>query len=156
VNVSSSSEIDYAALGFELSSSNIDQCLAELFRFAQPDSYLSIHCYLNRESFAKAEMLRDLVARATNRPTTFGWGPRFLHSTGQYHKGGPNQGVFLQIVSGESDDLVIPGREFGYRQLIDSQASGDAKVLSNSSSKVLVVKLSNPEVGINELIGALS
>jgi hypothetical protein len=156
VNVSSSSEIDYAALGFELSSSNIDECLAQLFRFAQADSYLSIHCYLNRESFAKAEKLRDLVARATNRPTTFGWGPRFLHSTGQYHKGGPNQGVFLQIVSGEGDDLVIPGREFGYGQLIDSQASGDAKVLSNSGSKVLVVKLSNPEVGINELIGALS
>ena len=156
VNVSSSSEIDYAALGFELSSSNIDECLAQLFRFAQPDSYLSIHCYLNRELFTKAEMLRDLVARATNRPATFGWGPRFLHSTGQYHKGGPNQGVFLQIVSGEDDDLIIPGREFGYRQLIDSQASGDAKVLSRSGSKVLVVKLSSPEVGISELIGALS
>jgi glucose-6-phosphate isomerase len=156
VNVSSSSEIDYAALGFELSSSNIDQCLAQLFRFAQPDSYLSIHCYLNRELFTKAEMLRDLVARATNRPATFGWGPRFLHSTGQYHKGGPNQGVFLQIVSGEDDDLIIPGREFGYRQLIDSQASGDAKVLSRSGSKVLVVRLSSPEVGISELIGALS
>ena len=156
VNVSSSSEIDYAALGFELRSSNIDECLAQLFRFAQPDSYLSIHCYLNRELFTKAEILRDLVARATTRPTTFGWGPRFLHSTGQYHKGGPNQGVFLQIVSGEDDDLIIPGREFGYRQLINSQASGDAKVLSRSGSKVLVVKLSNPEVGISELIGALS
>jgi glucose-6-phosphate isomerase len=79
-----------------------------------------------------------------------------LHSTGQYHKGGPNQGVFLQIVSGEDDDLIIPGREFGYRQLIDSQASGDAKVLSRSGSKVLVVRLSSPEVGISELIGALS
>lgn len=152
----SSSAIDYAALGYELDSSNIDDCLAQLFSFAQADSYLSIHCYLNRDLFTKAEMLRDLVARATNRPTTFGWGPRFLHSTGQYHKGGPNQGVFLQIVSGEGDDLVIPGREFGYRQLIDSQASGDAKVLSNGGSKVLVVKLSNPEIGISELIGALS
>jgi glucose-6-phosphate isomerase len=152
----SSSAIDYAALGYELDSSSIDDCLAQLFSFAQADSYLSIHCYLNRDLFTKAETLRDLVARATNRPTTFGWGPRFLHSTGQYHKGGPNQGVFLQIVSGEDDDLVIPGREFGYRQLIDSQASGDAKVLSNGGSKVLVVKLSNPEIGISELIGALS
>lgn len=152
----SSSEVDVAALGFDLNSSNIDECLAQLFSFAGSDSYLSIHCYLNREKFATAETLRDLVARATNRPTTFGWGPRFLHSTGQYHKGGPSQGVFLQIVSGEADDLIIPGREFGYRQLIDSQSSGDARVLSKGGSKVLIVKLANPEAGISELIGALS
>ena len=153
---SSSPDMGFASLGFEMNSSEISECLAQLFRFAQPDSYLSIHCYLNRELFAKAELLRELVARATSRPTTFGWGPRFLHSTGQYHKGGPNQGVFLQIVSGEADDLVIPGREFGYRQLIDSQASGDAKVLAKGGSKVLVVRLSNPETGISQLIGALS
>jgi glucose-6-phosphate isomerase len=148
--------VDVAALGFDLNSSNIDECLAQLFSFAGSDSYLSIHCYLNREKFATAETLRELVARATNRPTTFGWGPRFLHSTGQYHKGGPSQGVFLQIVSGEADDLIIPGREFGYRQLIDSQSSGDARVLSKGGSKVLIVKLANPEAGISELIGALS
>ena len=64
--------------------------------------------------------------------------------------------MFLQIVSGDGDDEMIPGREFGYRQLIDSQASGDAKVLFNGGSKVLVLKLSNPAVGIQALIGALS
>ena len=64
--------------------------------------------------------------------------------------------MFLQIVSGDNDDLVIPGRDFGYRQLIDSQASGDAKVLVAGGSKVLVLRLSNIDQGIRDLIGALS
>ena len=152
----SSSGIEFASLGFELSSSDLGECLSQLVGFATEDSYLSIHCYLNREQFAQAEQLRELLAQRANRPTTFGWGPRFLHSTGQYHKGGPKQGVFLQIVSGDNDDLVIPGRDFGYRQLIDSQASGDAKVLFAGGSKVLVLRLSNIDQGIRDLIGALS
>jgi glucose-6-phosphate isomerase len=152
----SASGIEFASLGFELRSSDLGACLSQLASFATEDSYFSIHCYLNREQFADAEQLRELLAQRTNRPTTFGWGPRFLHSTGQYHKGGPKQGVFLQIVSGNSDDLVIPGRDFGYRQLIDSQASGDAKVLFAGGSKVLVLRLSNLDKGIRDLIGALS
>jgi glucose-6-phosphate isomerase len=148
--------IDFTALGFELSSSDLGECLSQFVSFATEDSYFSIHCYLNREKFADAEQLRELLAQRANRPTTFGWGPRFLHSTGQYHKGGPKQGVFLQIVSGDNDDLVIPGRDFGYRQLIDSQASGDAKVLVAGGSKVLVLRLSNIDQGIRDLIGALS
>jgi glucose-6-phosphate isomerase len=152
----SSLGVDFAALGFELGSSELSDNLAELFAFAGGDSYVSVHCYLNREQLPGAQKLRDQIAQRTNRPTTFGWGPRFLHSTGQYHKGGPKQGVFLQIVSGDGDDLQIPGRTFGYRQLIDSQASGDAKVLLEAGAKVLVLRLANPEQGIKELIGALS
>jgi glucose-6-phosphate isomerase len=79
-----------------------------------------------------------------------------LHSTGQYHKGGPKQGVVLQIISGDGSDLEIPGRTFGFRQLIDSQASGDAKVLFEAGSKVLVLRLANPDQGIKDLIGVLS
>jgi glucose-6-phosphate isomerase len=99
--------------------------------------------------------LRELVAQRAHRPTTFGWGPRFLHSTGQYHKGGPKQGAFIQIISGENDDLAIPGRQFGYRRLIDSQASGDAKVLANGGSRVLVLRLLDVEKGIQALTKAL-
>lgn len=147
--------IDFATYGFELAEPVITFALEQLFAFAENDSYMSIHCYLNRERFSEAQKLRDLVAAKTNRPTTFGWGPRFLHSTGQYHKGGPKQGVFLQIVSGDGDDQIIPGRSFGYRQLIDSQASGDAKVLATAGSKVLVLRLSNPELGIQSLLREL-
>jgi glucose-6-phosphate isomerase len=147
--------VEISSFGYELSSSKLADCLADLIDAASPDSYLSIHCYLNRENNASAMNLRELVAQRANRPTTFGWGPRFLHSTGQYHKGGPKQGVFIQIVSGDSSDQQIPGRQFGYRKLIDSQASGDAKVLAAGGSRVLVLRLLEIDTGIKALIEAL-
>ena len=147
--------VEIASLGYALTSSKLNECLAELIDSALPDSYFSIHCFLNREKHASVTQLRELVAQKANRPTTFGWGPRFLHSTGQYHKGGPKQGLFIQIVSGDGSDLEIPGREFGYRKLIDSQASGDAKVLAAGGSRVLVLRLLEIESGIKALIKAL-
>jgi glucose-6-phosphate isomerase len=147
--------VEISSFGYELSSSKLADCLADLIDSASADSYLSIHCYLNREDHASAMKLRELVAQRANRPTTFGWGPRFLHSTGQYHKGAPKQGVFIQIVSGDGSDQEIPGRQFGYRKLIDSQASGDAKVLAAGGSRVLVLRLLEIELGIKALIKAL-
>ena len=151
----SDSEIDIAALGFEPSSKTLVGAVEALLAQAEDDSYFAIHCYLNREKHSAASVLRELIAAKANRPTTFGWGPRFLHSTGQYHKGGPKQGVFLQIVSGDGDDLPIPGREFGYRQLIDSQSAGDARVLASAGSKVLILRLSDVESGIHSLVEAI-
>ena len=148
--------IQIAARGLSPNAVDLASAFDELFAHVQADSYLSIHCYLNRESLQSAEDLRNLVAKKTGRPTTFGWGPRFLHSTGQYHKGGPKQGVFLQIISGAQDDEEIPGRDFGYRQLIDSQANGDANVLALNGSPVLILRLTNPEVGIKRLVELLS
>ena len=147
--------VEIASLGYALTSSKLNECLAQLIDSALPDSYFSIHCFLNREKHASVTQLRELVAQKANRPTTFGWGPRFLHSTGQYHKGGPKQGLFIQIVSGDGNDLEIPGREFGYRKLIDSLASGDAKVLAAGGSRVLVLRLLEIESGIKALIRAL-
>jgi glucose-6-phosphate isomerase len=147
--------VEIAAFGYSLSSEKLSECLSQLVDSVESDSYLSIHCYLNREKFASAIKLRELVAQKANRPTTFGWGPRFLHSTGQYHKGGPKQGVFIQIVSGEGVDQEIPGRQFGYRKLIDSQAGGDAKVLASGGSKVLVLRLLDVGAGIQTLTEAL-
>jgi hypothetical protein len=63
--------------------------------------------------------------------------------------------VFIQIVSGDGEDQAIPGRDFGYRKLIDSQASGDARVLANGGSKVLVLRLLHVESGIDALIDSL-
>ena len=151
----SDADVEIASFGFELSSNKLAACLTELIDSAETDSYFSIHCYLNRERFGSASRLRELVAERANRPTTFGWGPRFLHSTGQYHKGGPKRGVFIQIVSGDGEDQEIPGREFGYRKLIDSQASGDARVLATGGSKVLVLRLLDAESGIDALIDSL-
>ena len=98
------------------------------------DGYVSIQAYVNRLELPQLEGLRELVAADSGRPTTFGWGPRFLHSTGQYHKGGPANGVFLQILERTDVDLEIPGRPFTFGQLIEAQAAGDASVLADGTA----------------------
>ena len=73
-----------------------------------PDGYLAVMAYVDSERDAALHGVRETLSRRTGRPTTFGWGPRFLHSTGQYHKGGPPQGVFLQVTCAEADDVADP------------------------------------------------
>ena len=112
------------------------------------DGYLSIHAYLDRTSVGDAIELRELAAAKARRPVTFGWAPRFLHSTGQYHKGGPAQGVYLQILSVAKDDLAVPGRDFTFGELIASQAAGDAKVLAEHGRPVLTLTLDDAVSGL--------
>ena len=124
---------------------SLEGALKELLASAAEDSYFAVHAYLDRNRDSEFENLRQLIAQATNRPTTFGWGPRFLHSTGQYHKGGPSQGVFLQIIGEEDSDLMVPGRDFGFQELMNSQAAGDANVLANSGRPVLTLRIKHIE-----------
>ena len=86
---------------------------------------------------------------------TFGWGPRFLHSPGQFHKGGPAVGVFLQILTDEDADLQIPDRPFTFGQLIRAQAEGDASVLADHGRPVLSLTLRNPAASLPVVISAL-
>lgn len=86
---------------------------------------------------------------------TFGWGPRFLHSTGQYHKGGPATGVFLQITSTTSADLEIPDSPFSYGYLIHAQAAGDASVLADHGRPVLTLTLTDPIRDLATLFSAI-
>lgn len=99
--------------------------------------YLSVQAYLDRHEYEDFAGIREILALRTGRPVTFGWGPRFLHSTGQYHKGGPPNGVFLQITGDAHEDLSIPGRDFTFGEFIESQVSGDAKVLRSHGRPVL-------------------
>ncbi|MFM2025099.1 MAG: hypothetical protein RLZZ56_1112 [Actinomycetota bacterium] len=141
--------IEVRAHGFELGDAkSIDAALKSLLSRLADNGYLSVHAYLDREGVPEAANLRDLLAEVTSRPTTFGWAPRFLHSTGQYHKGGPGQGVYLQIVSRASVDLAVPGRDFTLGELIASQASGDAKVLADHGRPVLTLTLSDVPAGL--------
>jgi glucose-6-phosphate isomerase len=119
------------------------------------DGYVSVHAYLDRTSAPQAADLRELLAEATSRPVTFGWAPRFLHSTGQYHKGGPKQGVFLQLVSSSASDIAVPGRDFTFGELIASQAAGDAKVLAALGRPVLTLTLSDVTAGLAQLTRAI-
>ncbi|TLM86518.1 glucose-6-phosphate isomerase [Pseudarthrobacter sp. NamE2] len=125
----------------------------------EADSYLSVQAYFDRLAFAGLEGIRDELAAATGRPVTFGWGPRFLHSTGQFHKGGPAIGVFLQVTAEPAEDLAIPDRPFTFGELIAAQAAGDAQVLGEHGRPVLRLHLTNRAAGVAQLqdiVAALS
>lgn len=129
--------------------------LAALYERVAADGYFSIQAYVNRLELAPLAGLRELVAADSGRPTTFGWGPRFLHSTGQYHKGGPATGVFLQITERTDVDLEIPGRPFTFGQLIQAQAAGDASVLAEGHGRpVVTLTLTDPQVEVLSLFEA--
>ncbi len=121
-----------------------------------PDGYLAVMAYLDREGpDAGLADVRVPLERRTERPVTFGWGPRFLHSTGQYHKGGPAQGVYLQVTGAPDQDLEIPDRPFTFGQLIAAQAAGDAQVLADHDRPVLRLHLTDRTAGIETLRGIL-
>jgi len=132
--------------------SAIDALLEEL----GPDGYVSIQAYVDRLALPELADLRDPVATLAKRPVTFGWGPRFLHSTGQYHKGGPATGVFLQVLVTPAEDLAIPGRPFTFGELVQAQASGDASVLAAAGRPVLTLTLTDPAVNLATLFAALA
>lgn len=131
-------------------SSSIDALLARL----PEDGYLSIQAYLDRVHHPEVPALRDLAARRAGRPVTFGWGPRFLHSTGQFHKGGPAIGAFLQVTAVEHDDVAIPERPFTFGELIRAQAQGDAAVLADHGRPVLTLTLVDDKLGVAALLDA--
>ena len=137
-----------------LAPGTIAAVLDALWRTLPADGYVSIQAYVNRLEMPQLQGLRELVAADSGRPTTFGWGPRFLHSTGQYHKGGPAQGVFLQILERTDVDLEIPGRPFTFGQLIEAQAAGDAGVLAAHGRPVVTLTITEPQDDVLDLFEA--
>jgi glucose-6-phosphate isomerase len=115
------------------------------------DGYLSVQAYFDRLAYAQLEGVRDDLAAVSGRPVTFGWGPRFLHSTGQFHKGGPAIGVFLQVTAASAQDLAIPERPFTFGELIAAQAAGDAQVLGGHGRPVLRLHLTDRAAGVAQL-----
>ena len=85
--------------------------------------------------------IRTLLRDKTHRATTVGYGPRFLHSTGQLHKGGAPIGWFLQLVSEHPEERSIPGKAYTFGQLIDAQAIGDAQTIEDHKLPILRVNL---------------
>lgn len=134
----------------------VSGALKALFSELSADGYVSIQAYLDRIDSPEAAELREKLAKAQNRPVTFGWGPRFLHSTGQYHKGGPRYGVYLQIVARAKNDIAVPGRNFTFGELIASQAAGDAKVLADLGRPVLTLTLGDVAAGLKVISDAIA
>ncbi len=130
----------------------VDALLAHL----DPDrGYLAVMAYLDREADAALADVRDDLARRTGRPVTFGWGPRFLHSTGQYHKGGPATGVYLQVTGAATQDVEVPDRPYTFASLIAAQSAGDAQVLADAGRPVLRVHLTDRAEGLRLLAATL-
>ncbi len=136
--------------------SDLAGAISSLLSHLEDDGYVSIQAYVDRVAHPSLINLRDAVAGRAKRPVTFGWGPRFLHSTGQFHKGGPAVGVFLQITTIEEVDLQVPERPFTFGQLIRAQAAGDASVLAEHGRPVLSLTLHNPAATLPLIIDALT
>ncbi len=117
--------------------------LASLLGDAAPPEYVAIMGYLEPSSDfdAAAGELRAAIREATRATTTFGYGPRFLHSTGQFHKGGPRTGRFLQLLHDGAQDVEIPGRSYTFTTLKNAQAIGDLQTLRELNLPVERVRL---------------
>ena len=115
----------------------------ELFAEAQPGDYVAILAFVNptAESDEKLALLAQRAARETGCVVTHGFGPRYLHSTGQLHKGGPPTGLFLQVVDDTGDEIAIPNQPFGFGMLIRAQAAGDLASLQERGRRVARIRL---------------
>lgn len=120
--------------------------------------YLSVQAYLHGDSAVSSLMedLREVLFQSLGIPVTLDWGPSFLHSTGQFHKGGPPLGIFLQLVDQTEPDLAIPGVDTSFGELITAQALGDHEVLSHRGLPVVTLRSADPKTTIVALIAALS
>ena len=124
----------------------------------RPDAYLALQAFIaptpSRDQ--AVARIRTLLRDRTGRATTAGYGPRFLHSTGQLHKGGAPIGWFLQLTSDHPNDVAIPGWPYTFGQLIDAQAAGDFAAIEGHDLPILRVHLgADPDVGLAALERAL-
>jgi transaldolase/glucose-6-phosphate isomerase len=108
-----------------------------------PGDYIGLHAYLAPSEAVSGQLqrLRERLGRRAGVATTLGFGPRFLHSTGQLHKGGPDSGLFLQMVDRPASDLPVPESSYTFGQLIRAQADGDAMALEQRGRRVLRIDL---------------
>jgi len=131
------------AVASELEVGSLERLFASYLALARPRDYCGILAYLDR-SAATAEALQALRVALRDRlriATTLGYGPRFLHSTGQLHKGGPDSGLFLQLTSVPREDLAIPGEPYTFGTLRRAQASGDFQSLDAHGRRVVWLHL---------------
>ena len=146
---SSSSSIEIFGSGSSLSDS-----LQLLINGVDKDGYIAIMAYLDRTDDAALSELRAILARKSGRPATFGWGPRFLHSTGQFHKAGQPNGSFLQITAEADVDFNIPAQDFSFATLLAAQALGDGRALSKRNYPLLRLHCKKRSAGILEILEA--
>ncbi len=134
-------------------SKSLREALAAHLGRLGPGDYFAINAYLDSSDANEVDLqaVRLGVREQHRVATTLGYGPRYLHSTGQLHKGGPNSGVFLQLTAADADPLPIPGEQYSFGVLAHAQAQGDFQVLVARRRRALWLHLSDPRVGLARL-----
>jgi transaldolase/glucose-6-phosphate isomerase len=140
------------------SSGSLADVLAEHLRRVRPGDYFALTEYIEESSQYDEliQQLRVAIRKRTGAATTTGYGPRFLHSTGQLHKGGPDSGVFIQMTCEDEKDIEIPGERFTFGALKQAQALGDFQSLSNRNRRAIRVDLGRDvEAGLQRVLDAI-
>ena len=118
-------------------------------------TYFAVLAYLARGSDDEIYKIRKLIAAESKTVTTFGWGPRYLHSTGQFHKGGQQNGAFIVITGDSGSDIEIPNKDYTFSQLIMAQALADIESISERNLPVIRIHLKDRKKAIERLISDL-
>ncbi len=143
-------------LAYPLLDADLPAALGEFFAQAQTGDYVALQAYVAPDEavWNLLEALRLDIRDRLLRATTLGYGPRFLHSTGQFHKGGPNKGLFLQLLGHDPIDAEIPGQPYSFSVLKRAQARGDLGALRAHGCRALRVCLGDDvRAGIERLNG---
>jgi transaldolase/glucose-6-phosphate isomerase len=138
--------------------STLEAALAAHLARVKAGDYAALTAYVERTDAAHRTLqeMRLRIREKKKVATTLGYGPRFLHSTGQLHKGGPNSGVFIQITADDADDLSIPGEPYTFGVLKAAQALGDFVSLSKRDRRAIRVHLgADVDAGLRRLRQAL-
>ena len=136
------------------------ELLAAQISGTHSSDYFAILAYLpyGDDINAKLEEARQRLRNVTRRAVTLGYGPRYLHSTGQLHKGGKNNGVFIQITSDTESDIDIPDAPYSFGTLMNAQAEGDMQALQTHKRRVIRLHIHNEDImaGLQKLIDAIA
>jgi transaldolase/glucose-6-phosphate isomerase len=122
---------------------SVGEVIEKFIKLSKDGDYIALNAYLprNENTKEKLQILRNHILQESGRATTLGFGPRFLHSTGQLHKGGANTGVFIQITQDDPSDLPIPGLDYSFGVLARAQALGDLEALLARDRRAIRIHL---------------
>ena len=135
----------------------LDECLKAHFSRVKPGDYVALLAFIERdaENAEQLNAMRATIRDSMGAAACLGFGPRFLHSTGQAYKGGPDTGVFLQITCSHGRDIAVPGKSYSFGAVEDAQAAGDLAVLAERGRRVLRIHLDKVGDGLRTLRSAL-
>lgn len=144
--------------GNETEQASLTDAIGVLFSAISIGDYVAVTAYVQPTVRAQQAFddIRKAVRDSRGVATTLGYGPRFLHSTGQLHKGGPPVGIFLQVTTSSSPDVAIPGKPFTFGQFKRAQGIGDFQALASHGRPVVRVHLgTDVDAGLNQLVEAV-